>query len=99
MANVKKDQMSFENGRQLTIPGGIVSISKSLELADYYSRSILFYDPISKTNKAVEPVQNIYNLTGNELIELADNMIRLWIDLKDNVRKYGIKSPEIFNIR
>lgn len=99
MANVKKDLVIFETGKQIVIPGGIVSISKSLELADYYSRSILFFDPNSKHDNSIEPVQNIYKLTGPEIIELADNMIHLWIDLKDNIRKYGIKSADIFNVK
>src|ERR1700753_2062477 len=99
MAKLKKDSVVFSSGRQINIPGGIVSINKSLELSDYYSRNILFPDPAFKTDKAVEPVQNIHKLTNQELIELADNMIYLWMNLKDNVRKYGIKSPEIFSLR
>lgn len=99
MANTKKDTITFESGRQIIIPGGIVSINKFLEVSDYYSRTILFLDPTFKVDKKIEPVQNIYQLTSPELIELADHMIYLWMNLKDNVRRYGIKSPEIFNIR
>jgi len=57
------------------------------------------YEPASKTDKQVEPVKNIYDLTKDELIEVADCMIQLWINLKDNTRKHGIKSAEIFNMR
>ena len=99
MATLKKDGMLFSNGREISIPNGILSITRSLELADYYSRNILFFDPASKTDKQVEPVKNIYDLTKDELIEVADCMIQLWINLKDNTRKHGIKSAEIFNMR
>ena len=99
MATIKKDSIIFSNGRQIDIPGGIISITRTLELNDYYSRNILFYDYASKSNKQLEPVRNIYSLTTDELVELADSMIQLWIDLKDNVRKIGISNPEIFNIK
>jgi hypothetical protein len=99
MAILKKDSIIFSSGRQIDIPGGIVSITKSLELTDYYSRNILFYDYASKGNKQLEPVRNIYSLTTEELVEVADCMIQLWINLKDNTRKLGINSPDIFNIK
>jgi hypothetical protein len=31
------------------------------------------------------------------MMELADYNIRLWMDLKDNIRKHGLNSPNIFN--
>src|SRR5688500_18661805 len=99
MAVFKKDLITFSNGRQIKVPGGIFSIISSLELADYYSRLVFFYDEDSKSNKEILSVNNIYNLTKEELIEVADCMITHWINLKDNVRKYGIDNPEIFNVR
>lgn len=99
MATIKKDSIIFSGGKQIDIPGGIISITKSLELSDYYSRSILFYDYASKVNKSLQPVRNIYNLDREDIIEIADCMIQLWIDLKDNVRKLGIENPDIFNIK
>ena len=99
MAILKKDMITFSNGRQIKVPGGIFSIISTLELADYYSRLVFFFDHDSKGNKDVPAVKNIYNLSKEELIEVADCMIMLWIDLKDSVRKYGINNPEIFNLR
>lgn len=99
MATLKKDAIIFSNGRQIKVPGGILSIARTLELADYYSRNVLYYDVEHRKNKDVEPVGNFYNLTKDELIEIADCMIQLWIELKDNVRKSGIKSPDIFDVR
>ena len=43
-------------------------------------------------------VFNPHHLTEAEIVELADYNIRLWMDLKDNVREYGATSPKIFNL-
>lgn len=99
MAILKKDSITFSSGKQIDIPGGVISINRTLELSDYYSRNILYFDYGSKTNKQLEPVRNIYNIDKDELIEIADCMIQLWIDLKDNTRKFGITNPDIFNIK
>jgi hypothetical protein len=99
MAILKKEIMVFSTGKQIKVPGGIFSILPSLEIADYYSRLVLFYDSDSKKDNTLPAVRNVYGLTKEELIEVADAMIMCWIDLKDNVRKYGIDNPEIFNVR
>ncbi|MDH7464673.1 hypothetical protein QEG73_25475 [Chitinophagaceae bacterium 26-R-25] len=51
---------------------------------------------VSKKNIAV--VSNPYKLTKEELMEIADYNIRLWLDLKDNLRKYGTDSTKVFSI-
>ncbi len=99
MATIKKDSIVFSTGRQITVPNGVLSISRKLELADYYSRNVLFYGADVSGEKKAEKVVNIYSLTKEELIEIADSMIHLWIDLKDNVRSLGVDNPEIFNFR
>lgn len=92
MANVKKDVIVFSNGKEIAAPGGIISITRSLELSDYYSRNVFFLDGSASAGKVV----NIYNLTKEELIEISDLMIQLWMELKDNVRHSDINSPAIF---
>lgn len=95
MAQSKKDNIGFSSGREIVLPGGIVSITRDLELTDYYSRNILYLDSSGSTTKVV----NIHNLTKDELIELSDLMIQLWIELKNNIRSNDINSPAIFNIK
>ncbi|MGF6848281.1 hypothetical protein QFZ51_003516 [Chitinophaga sp. W3I9] len=95
MATVKKDAIVFTNGREINVPGGIVSITRSLELTDYYSRNVLYHDPTHKDG----PVVNIYGLNKDEAIEIADLMIQLWIELKDNIRQFNISKAEIFRAR
>lgn len=95
MAITKNDTIQFSNGREIPLPGGIVSITSSLELADYYSRNILYLN----TNAKIPDVVNVHKLTAEEVIELADMMIQLWIDLKDNIRQADITSTSIFKSR
>lgn len=99
MATLKKDTLSFSGGRSIELPQGVVTITRRLELTDYYSRLILFSDPNPQGDKKAEKVQNIHNLTKEEALELADFMIRRFIDFKDNVRELGIANPEIFSRR
>ncbi|MDH7462172.1 hypothetical protein QEG73_12815 [Chitinophagaceae bacterium 26-R-25] len=51
---------------------------------------------VSKKSMAV--VSNPYKLTKEELMEIADYNIRLWLDLKDNLRKYGNDNTKVFSI-
>lgn len=49
------------------------------------------------SRKTVINVVNPYHLSEAEIFEIADYNIRLWLDLKDNIRKYGVNSPKVFN--
>ena len=48
-------------------------------------------------SKATASVSNPHRLTRDEVVEIADYNIRLWMDLKDNIRKHGVGNPKIFN--
>ena len=47
--------------------------------------------------KVSATVSNPFRLSESELMEIADYNIRLWLDLKDNIRKYGVNNPQLFN--
>ncbi len=47
--------------------------------------------------KTVSSVSNPFRLSETDLMEIADYNIRLWLDLKDSIRKHGINSPNLFN--
>ena len=96
MATLKKDTFTFSGGRSIDLPQGVVTITRRLELTDYYSRLILFSDPATTGDKKGDKVTNIYALTKEEALELADYMIRRFIDFKDNIRELGIDNPDIF---
>jgi hypothetical protein len=47
--------------------------------------------------KSMATVSNPYKLTAAEIEEIADFNIRLWLDLKDSIRKYGVTDTRVFN--
>jgi len=48
-------------------------------------------------SKLISSVSNPFRLSETDLMEIADYNIRLWLDLKDSIRKHGINSPNLFN--
>jgi len=49
------------------------------------------------SKKFLTTVVNPHRLTDREILEIADYNIRLWMDLKDNIRKYGTNNPKVFS--
>lgn len=47
--------------------------------------------------KPISSVLNPFKLSADELQEIADYNIRLWLDFKENLRKMGTDDPKIFN--
>lgn len=112
MADIKRRNLLFSSGKQVKLFGNSIAISKSGEIGEGYAPNLFsFFEQvleskptIENTDKAhaskgktVTGVANPYNLTAEELAELADFNIRLWLDFKDNLRKYGVNNPKIFN--
>ncbi len=50
-----------------------------------------------RVSKIKVSVANPNRLTKDEILEIADFNIRLWMELKDNIRAYGVSDPRIFN--
>lgn len=97
MAEYKKNIIVLSTGKQIKLFGTCIGISKSLEIAEAYAPNLL-----SNSNDLVNvgtgnEVSNPKNLSVEEIQEIADFNIRLWLDLKDRVRKFGITSKKIFN--
>ena len=97
MAELKKRLLSFSNGRQIRIWGNSIAIGKSLELGEGYAPNIFSFSAPDGKEKSTGTVSNPYRLTKDELLELADYQIRLWMDFKDAVRKHGISNTKIFH--
>ncbi len=51
-----------------------------------------------RSKKSASSVLNPHRLTKDEILEVADFNIRLWMELKDNVREYGIADPKVFKV-
>ncbi|MBI2283087.1 MAG: hypothetical protein HYU71_05215 [Bacteroidetes bacterium] len=97
MAEIKRRTLTLSSGKQIKLYGNSIGIGKSLEVAEGYAPNILSFVSNEEKEKAVPGVSNPHQLTAEEINELADYSIRLWLDLKDNIRKYGVNSPKVFN--
>jgi hypothetical protein len=97
MAELKKRILSLSTGRQIKLYGNSLAVGKSLEIGEGYAPNVLSFYPDASTDKASMTVNNPYKFTAEEIQEIADYNIRLWMELKDNLRKHGIGSNKIFN--
>ena len=112
MADIKRRNLLFSSGKQVKLFGNSIAISKSGEIGEGYAPNLFsFFEQVQENKPTIENtdkahaskgktttgVANPYNLTAEELAELADFNIRLWLDFKDNLRRYGVNNPKIFN--
>jgi len=96
MAEIKKRILSFSNGKQVKLYGNSVAIGKSMEISEAYAPNIFGFFAQQGDEKSAA-VLNPYKLTVDELQELADYNIRLWMDFKDAIRKHGLDNLKVFN--
>lgn len=89
MAEFKKKVLVLQSGKQVRLYGTSVAIGKSLEIGEGYAPNVF--------SAAGDGVSNPHGLTMEELMEIADYAMQLWMELKSNLRKYGMESGKIFN--
>jgi hypothetical protein len=97
MADFKRRTLLLSTGKQIKLFGNSIAIGKSLEIGEGYAPNIFSCVFDLSSDKSAPVVSNPYQLTAEEIMELADYSIRLWMDLKDNIRKHGPVSVKIFN--
>jgi hypothetical protein len=95
MAELKRKVLTLSSGKQIRLYGNSVAISRSLEIGEGYAPNILSGNNEQPGNTSTGVI-NPYKLTPDELMELADFNIQLWMDLKANIRRFGVSSPRIF---
>lgn len=97
MAELKKRVLKLSTGRQVKLYGTSISISDALEIGEGYAPNLLALNTEVQTGKSTTShVHNPNRFTAEELMELADYMMQLWLQLKANIRKYGTESPRLF---
>lgn len=97
MAELSKRILKLSTGRQVKLYGTSIGISGTLEIGEGYAPNLLALNAEVKTDKTSSlHVQNPNRFTAEELMELADYMMQLWLQLKSNIRKYGTESPKLF---
>lgn len=97
MAELRKKLLSLASGRQVRLYGSSIAISKGLEIGEGCAPNIFSF---SGTEGASDPdgkVINVHNLSANDLEEIADYNIQLWMNLKANLRRHGVENPKVFN--
>ena len=87
----------MSTGKLIKLFGSSIAIGKSLEIGEGYAPNLFSCVEEQLEGKAKAAVSNPHKLTLDELMELADYNIQLWMDLKANIRKYKLDDPKIFN--
>jgi len=96
MADFKRRTLFLTSGKQVKLFGNSIAIGKSLEIGEGYAPNILAGIEEQPESKTPASISNPHKLTVDELMEMADYNIQLWMDLKANLRKYGVDSPKVF---
>ncbi|WP_438939955.1 hypothetical protein [Chitinophaga hostae] len=96
MADIKKRVLTLSTGKQIKLFGNSIAIGKSLEMGEGYAPNLFCAGSGNEHEKSSGTINNPHSLTAEELHEIADFNIRLWLDLKDNLRKYGYTNPKTF---
>ena len=98
MAEFKRRTLLLNTGKQVKLYGTSMAIGKTLEIGEGSAPNIFSCMEIeNEAGKLISSVSNPFKLSAEELQEIADYNIRLWLDFKDNLRKMGIDDPKIFN--
>ena len=98
MADFKRKTLKLSSGKQIKLFGNSMAIGKTLELGEGYRPNIFACTDGFSESESPASVYNPFRLTRDELIELADYNIQLWMDLKKNIYKHGIDNSMIFEM-
>jgi hypothetical protein len=96
MADLKRRTLQLSSGKQIKLYGNSVAINKSLEIGEGYAPNILSLVEEQQESKTPAGLSNPHRLTVDELMDLADFNIQLWMDLKAGLRRYGQVDSKIF---
>jgi hypothetical protein len=96
MAELKRRTLQLSSGKQVKLYGTSVAISRTLEIGEGYGPNILSLIEDQSEAKSFGGLLNPHKLTVDELMELADFNIQLWMDLKAGLRRYCQVDPRIF---
>jgi hypothetical protein len=97
MADFKRRTLSLSTGKQIKLFGNSLAIGRSLEIGEGGAPNIFSCFTSQDPGKSSAIVSNPYKLTPDELHEIADYNIQLWIELKNNIRLYGVNNTRLFN--
>lgn len=96
MAEFKRRKLILSSGKHVKLFGNSMAIGPNLEIGEGYAPNILSVQSELDQNKTTPDIFNPQKLTQEELQELADYNIRLWMELKESLRKFGVNSSKLF---
>jgi hypothetical protein len=97
MAEFKRQTFQLSTGKQIRLHGNSFFINRNLEIGEGFVPNVFSLFEEQSDGKLSSTVSNPHKLTSEELGELADYNIRLWLDLKDSIRNNGINNPKVFS--
>ncbi|MCS3801440.1 hypothetical protein [Niastella sp. OAS944] len=97
MAEFKRQTFQLSTGKQIRLHGNSFFINRNLEIGEGFVPNVFSLFEEQSDGKPSSTVSNPHKLTPEELGELADYNIRLWLDLKDSIRNSGINNPKVFS--
>ena len=87
----------LSTGKQIKLYGTSLAIGKSLDIGEGPEPNIFMLGQQLIPDQQVSQTVNLFQLTREEIMEVADFTIQLWMDMKSNIRKYGETDVKIFN--
>ncbi len=97
MAELKRRTLTLSSGKQIKLFGNSMAIGESLEIGEGYAPNIFSCVERQEEGQTNASVNNPHKLSDEDFMELADYNIQLWMDLKNNIRKYKSNSSKVFN--
>jgi|SRR5450432_3692357 len=98
MAEIKRKMLYLSSGKQIKLTGTGIAIAKNLNVSEGYVPYVFSCGEEHKENATGSAILNPHKLNADEIFDLADYNIQLWMDLKANIRKYGPNDLRIFNV-
>jgi hypothetical protein len=97
MAEIKRKMLLLSSGKQIKLTGTGLAIAKNLNVSEGYVPYVFSSAEEQKENAPGSIILNPHKLTSDEIYDMADYNIQLWMDLKANIRKYGPNDPRVFS--
>ena len=98
MTSFKKRILRLQSGKEIKLYGNSIAIGASLEIGEGAPPNIFFSLGKSTEEKASPEREpgNPYDLSADDLLEIADYNMRLWMNFKDKIRKHGVSDARVF---
>jgi hypothetical protein len=97
MAEIKRKTLLLSSGKQIKLTGTGLAIAKNLNVSEGYVPYLFSCVEEQRENNSGSIILNPHKLTADEIYDMADFNIQLWMDLKASIRKYGPNDPRIFS--